>query len=74
MKIRVLASDSFALLSTLNNHIAFKLRESKHDISDEFTRRRVVNDAHVENVNDNALIAEVFEKLNAVNETASNAV
>lgn len=40
--------------------------KKQHDIMDEFPRRRVVDNAHVENINNNALVAESFKKLDAL--------
>ena len=74
MKIGVLTSDSFTFLSALNNHIALKFRESEHNITDELTSRRVVDDAQVENVDSNPLAVKGLDELNAVNDTASDSV
>ena len=48
--------------------------KTQHDITDEFARRRVVDNAHVKNINNNALVAESFKKLDALYETSSNAI
>ena len=72
--ILVLFGDGLALHCALKDHVALELRETQHDVSDEPPGRRVIDDAHVKHVNDNALVAETFEKLNALNETASNAI
>lgn len=74
MKIGVLASYSFTFLSTLNNHIPLKIGESEHDVTDELARRRIINNAHVKHVNNNALIVEALDELNAVNDTTGNTV
>ena len=74
MKIGVLSSDSFTFLSALNNHIAFKLCESEHNVTDELTRRRVIYNTHVKNVYNNSLTVEAFDELNAVNNTAGDSV
>ena len=72
--VGVLLGDGFAFRSTLKDHVALELGKTQHDITDEFARRRVVDDAHVENINNNALVAESFKKLDALNETSSNAI
>ena len=72
--VGVLLGDGFAFRSTLKDHVALELGKTQHDITDEFARRRVVDNAHVENINNNALVAESFKKLDALNETSSNAI
>ena len=74
MKFWVLASNNFTLLSALNNHIAFKFGESEHDVTYKFTSRRVVDDAHVDNIDSNSLTIERFDELDAVNDTTSDSV
>ena len=58
----------------MNNHVALELGERQHDITDEPARRRVVDDAHVENVDDDTFCVEALDEMNAVYDTPSDSI
>ena len=63
-EVGILFGDCFTFLSTLNDDVPLKFRESEHDVPDELASRRRIDNAHIKDINNYSFGGKVFDELN----------